>query len=110
MSGAGSFIYYRARVLMVKDPRDFLQSRWKSQEPRLRLWEAFVLCLQFMWRALNLDLEEAASRASWSLLGQVSCALDRVKTSVFWEGDVSRLGIYRTQGSIDAGEGKKMWR
>lgn len=60
-----------------------------------------------MQRELNLDLEEAASQASWSLIGQVSCALDWVKTFVFWEGGVSRLGIYRMQGRIDAGEGKK---
>lgn len=108
MSEAGSLICYCARVLTAKDPHDFPRSRWKSQEQRLGLWEAFILCLQFMQRELNLDLEEGGSRASWSPVGQVSCALDRVKTSVFWEGTVSRLGIYRIQGSIDAGEVKKM--
>lgn len=92
-------------MLTVKDPRDFLWSQWKSEA--LRLWEAFILCLQFMQRELNLDLEEAASQASWSLIGQVSCALDWVKTFVFWEGGVSRLGIYRMQGRIDAGDGEK---
>lgn len=71
---------------------------------------AGTLCWQPPRGAWNLDLEGAGSRASWSLLGQVSRALDRVKTPVFWEGGVPGLGIYGTQGSIDAGEGRKLWR
>lgn len=59
-----------------------------------------------MQRESNLDLEEAGSRASWE--SGWAGELGWVKTSVFWEGGVSVLGIYAMHSSIAAGEGKKM--
>lgn len=53
LSGAGSPIHYCAHVLTAKDPCDSLWSWRESQEPRLRLREAFILCLQLTQRELK---------------------------------------------------------